>query len=241
MIEAKSNLPLGVFPDTRFEEQSCVLEPGTTILLYTDGLTEAKNVARQEFGRSGIKATLEQFLSGKDPSLDSMVTSLSVAAHAFAGEAPQSDDLTLLAVRFDPENLIRDSIVLKNQVSEVTLLSSFVKGFFSKLDIDNRLASGIRLALEEAVVNVIDYAYPYGDEGTVSIQADSNGKEVRFTITDSGVPFDPTAMLEPDTKLDAQNRPIGGLGILLSRRLMDSIYYSRKNGKNVLSLTKTIL
>jgi len=241
MLEAKSNLPLGVFPDTSFVEQSCVLEPGTTILLYTDGLTEAKNVARQEFGRSGIKATLEHFLSGSDQTLGSLVTSLSDAAHAFAGEAPQSDDLTLLAVRFDPENQIRDSILLKNQKSEVTRLSSFVKEFFAKLNIDHRLASGIRLALEEAVVNVIDYAYPYEEEGTVSIQADSNGKEVRFTITDSGVPFDPTAMLEPDTTLDAQNRPIGGLGILLSRRLMDSIYYSRKNGKNVLSLTKTIL
>lgn len=241
MLEAKPNLPLGVFSDTHFEEQSCFLEPGTTILLYTDGLTEAKNVARQEFGRSGIKDTLEHFLCGSDQTLGSLVTSLSDAAHAFAGEAPQSDDLTLLAVRFDPENLIRDSIVLKNKESEVALLSSFVKGFFSKLEIDNRLASGIRLALEEAVVNVIDYAYPYEEEGTVSIQADSNGKEVRFTITDFGVPFDPTAMLEPDTTLDAQNRPIGGLGILLSRRLMDSIYYSRKNGKNVLSLTKTIL
>ena len=111
-----------------------------------------------------------------------------------------------------------------------------------RLEVRGAPAIGVAAAIGLCVTAVNTAKdYPDDEEGTVSIQADTNGKEVRFTITDSGVPFDPTAMLEPDTKLDAQNRPIGGLGILLSRRLMDSIYYSRKNGKNVLSLTKTIL
>jgi sigma-B regulation protein RsbU (phosphoserine phosphatase) len=240
-LPAKSNLPLGVFPNTHFEEQVCKLEPGATLLLYTDGLTEAKNIARQEYGRKGIQAFLESFVSGENQSLDYLVSSLSESAHQFAGEAPQSDDLTILAVRFNPENVIRDSLVLKNDESEVTKLSAFVKEFFQRLQLDKKSASGMRLALEEAVVNVIDYAYPDGVEGTVSVLADTNGVEVRFTLVDTGVPFDPTAMLEPDTTLDAQNRPIGGLGILLSRRLMDSISYTRRNGQNVLSLTKNIL
>jgi len=169
-----------------------------------------------------------------------LVSSLSESAHKFAGEAPQSDDLTILAVRFSPENIVREHLVLYNEESEVSKLSEFIKNFLSHLDLEKKLAAGLRLALEEAVVNVIDYAYPGGEKGTVSIQADTNGKEVRFTLVDSGIPFDPTAMLEPDTTLDAQNRPIGGLGILLSRRLMDSISYTRRNGQNVLSLTKTI-
>ncbi|MBO6096748.1 MAG: ATP-binding protein, partial [Bacteroidales bacterium] len=135
----------------------------------------------------------------------------------------------------------RDQITLVNKSSEVARLSQFVKYFFGKLELDKKLAAGMRLGLEEAVVNVINYAYPPDEEGEVQISADSDGREVRFTIVDSGFPFDPTAVLEPDTTLDAQNRPIGGLGILLSRRLMDSISYSRQDGKNVLSLTKSIL
>ena len=241
MLQAKANLPLGAFPDTRFEQQSCTLEHGTTLLLYTDGLTEARNVDRKLFGREGIDGVLKKFISGIDFSLEDLVLSLCTAAHKFAGEAPQSDDLTVLAVRFAPENLIRDQITLVNKSSEVTRLSQFVKDFFGKLEIDKKLAAGMRLGLEEAVVNVINYAYPPDEEGEVQILADSDGREVRFTIVDSGFPFDPTAVLEPDTTLDAQNRPIGGLGILLSRRLMDSISYSRQNGKNVLSLTKSIL
>ena len=241
MLKAKSNLPLGVFPDTRFEDQVCTVSPGTTLLLYTDGLTEAKDMQRKEFGRAGIQACLRLFLSCPDQSLERLVVSLAESAHRFAGEAPQSDDLTILAVRFDPQNVFREKLVLKNDPSEVTLLGTFVKDFLARLNLEKKQAASIRLALEEAVVNVIDYAYPDGEEGTVTIQADSNLKEVRFTLTDSGIPFDPTAMLEPDTTLDAQNRPIGGLGIFLSRKLMDSVSYIRKDGKNVLSLTKTIL
>jgi len=90
-------------------------------------------------------------------------------------------------------------------------------------------------------VNVIDYAYPYGEKGSITIKADSNHREVRFTIIDSGIPFDPTSVLEADTTLDAQNRPIGGLGILLSRKLTDSVSYVRRNGQNVLTLTKSIV
>ena len=241
MLQGKANLPLGVFPNTHFEQQSCVLEPGTTLLLYTDGLTEAKNVARNQFGREGIDKILKCYMSGKDSSLETLVKSLCEAAHKFAGEAPQSDDLTILAVRFAPENLTREQITLLNRSTEVTRLSHFVKDFFAKLDVEKKLAAGMRLALEEAVVNVINYAYPPDEEGEIQIWADSDGKEVRFTIIDRGYPFDPTSVLEPDTTLDAQNRPIGGLGILLSRRLMDSISYSRQDGKNVLSLTKSIL
>lgn len=241
LLSGKSNLPLAVFPDTKFEEQSCTLAPGTLLLLYTDGLTEAKNVNRDAFGRSRIQAFLERFASNEDQSLCNLVSSLSEETHYFAGSAPQSDDLTMLAIRFDPENNRRESLSLVNKESEVTRLGAFTKDFLAPLGLDNKLAAGMRLALEEAVVNVINYAYPVGDVSEILINADTNGHEVRFTITDSGYPFDPTTVLEPDTTLDAQSRPIGGLGILLSRKLMDSVSYTRIDGKNVLSLTKFIL
>ena len=241
MLPSKANLPLAVFPNTQYEEQTFTFSPGTLLLLYTDGLTEAKNMERKAFGRPRIQAVLEKLLTSEDQSLCKLVSTLSDEAHAFAGAAPQSDDLTMLALRFDTSGNSRDQITLVNQESEVTRLGSFIKTFLGPLEMDQRVSAGLRLAVEEAVVNVINYAYPAGEEGEVLIEADTNGHEVRFTITDSGYPFDPTTVLEPDTTLDAQNRPIGGLGILLSRKLMDSISYNRKDGKNVLSLTKNIL
>ena len=162
------------------------------------------------------------------------------AARGFMGQAPQSDDLTVLVVQFAPGELLHDQISLVNIIDEVDRLNSFVKAFFGQLQLDGKTAAGLRLALEETVVNVINYAYPAHEQGTVTILADSDRKELRFTVIDSGKPFDPTTVLEADTTLDAQERPIGGLGILLTRKLMDSISYTRRNGQNVLSLTKVI-
>lgn len=239
-LPAKANLPLGVFPETEFEQQDYVLSPGTMLFLYTDGLTEAKNSSREAFGRPRVQQTLTSCLANGQMSPEKVVQSVCDAVHRFAGNAPQSDDLTTLLIRYLPGELIKDQITLTNNNVEVEKLGAFVKGFCEKLELDRKSASHLRLALEEAVVNVISYAYPKGETGNVIIYADSNRKEVRFTIVDSGAPFDPTAAISADTTLDAQKRPIGGLGILLTRKLTDSVSYCRKGDYNVLTLTKSI-
>jgi sigma-B regulation protein RsbU (phosphoserine phosphatase) len=102
------------------------------------------------------------------------------------------------------------------------------------------VAIQMNLAMEEAVVNVMSYAYPVDTVGNVTITAESDGEQLQFTIIDSGTPFDPTAKEEVDTTLSAEERPIGGLGIHLVRQLMDSINYERIDGKNVLTLRKKL-
>lgn len=241
MVPTKSNFPLGVFPDTEFEGQELVLSPGSMLLLYTDGLTEAKSFSHEAFGRPRVQEVLKAAVAGSHTTPETLIQALNTAVHGFVGEAPQSDDLTMLAVCFAPGELVREQIVLENNVEQVDQLGQFVKAFCARLELDRKSASGLRLALEETVVNVINYAYPKGEKGSVTVYADSNRKEVRFTIVDAGVPFDPTAVLSADTTLDVQNRPIGGLGILLTRKLMDSVSYCRKGDKNVLTLTKIIL
>jgi anti-sigma regulatory factor (Ser/Thr protein kinase) len=75
----------------------------------------------------------------------------------------------------------------------------------------------------------------------VNIDASSNDVRLKFVITDEGTPFDPTTRKEVDTTLPVEERPIGGLGILLVRKLMDSINYERIDGKNVLTLRKNLI
>ena len=94
--------------------------------------------------------------------------------------------------------------------------------------------------MEEAVVNVIDYAYPEGTEGEITISIMTDGKTLHCQIKDAGRPFDPTAEERADTTLSAEERQIGGLGILLVRELMDTINYERVEGQNVLTLTKRL-
>lgn len=240
VLPAKANLPLGVFPDTVFEEQSLQLTPGTSVFLYTDGLTEAKNAFRQAYGVSRVEEVLkESFKASLSP--EKTVLKLRESAYNFMADAPQSDDLTMLMIVYPKTDVLSRNLELLNNVDEVRKLSDFLKELCLDLGLEGKLGLSIRLAVEEMVVNVINYAYPSPKKGTVSIFADSDYKELRFTVVDKGIPFDPTAVVPASTNLSAEERPIGGLGILLTRQIMDSVSYCRKTEFNVLTLTKSII
>ena len=127
---------------------------------------------------------------------------------------------------------------LKNNLKHVPELNKFVESFTSSLEMDVSLKSKIKLAVEEAVVNVMTYAYPEGTKGYVDISAQSDNSGLKFIISDSGKPFDPTTKEEVDTTLPAEQREIGGLGIFLVRKMMDSVKYEYKDGHNILTLKK---
>jgi anti-sigma regulatory factor (Ser/Thr protein kinase) len=130
------------------------------------------------------------------------------------------------------------SITLTNDIQEVAQLAAFVEEACEKAGMDASTTMQMNLAMEEAVVNVMNYAYPTGEKGDIDIEVLIDDKGLTFVIADSGTPFDPTAEKEADTTLAAEDRPIGGLGIFLVRQLMDSISYERKEGKNRLTLGK---
>lgn len=135
---------------------------------------------------------------------------------------------------------LQRSLTLPNDINTIPQLNEFIDTVCEELEIDMALAMSLNLAMEEAVVNVMDYAYPAGTEGEVCIEAVAEEAQLHFIISDSGVPFDPTAKEEVDTTLSAEERPIGGLGIHLIRQLMDDICYEHKDGKNILRLSKNI-
>ena len=131
-------------------------------------------------------------------------------------------------------------ITLPNDVQEVPQLNVFVDEVCEQVDFDMSTTLKLNLAIEEAVVNVMNYAYPAGEKGDVDIEAMINDEYLVFVISDSGTPFDPTAKAEVDTTLSAEERGIGGLGIHLIRQIMDTINYERVDGKNVLTLRKKL-
>jgi sigma-B regulation protein RsbU (phosphoserine phosphatase) len=241
-VEADPHLPIGVFNDVKYGVEEMQVQPDSTIFLYTDGLTEAKRASRQMYGLQRTKEVLgkcaQQQLTPRQ-----ILETVSEEVHHFIGDAEQSDDLTMLAIRYTPrqyESMLTETLTIKNDVHEVTRFSNFMKSVTEKLGIEKSLARRLRLATEEAVVNVIDYAYPTGIEGDVEVKMMCDGRTLRFQIIDSGVAFDPTLKEKADTTLTAEDRQIGGLGILLVRELMDSVNYERTDGKNVLTLIKYI-
>ena len=127
-------------------------------------------------------------------------------------------------------------LTLVNDLRQVSLLTGFVDRVRETYNLAPTLAARINLALEEAVCNVIMYAYPEGTAGTMDLDAVREGNQLRFTLVDRGKAFDPTAVPEANLSASLEDRPIGGLGIHLVRSIMDSIRYERRDGKNVLTL-----
>ncbi len=131
-------------------------------------------------------------------------------------------------------------ITLPNDVQATTELGMFVDEVCENVGFDMSTTFKLNLAIEEAVVNVMSYAYPAGTKGDVDIDAEADDEQLKFVISDSGTPFDPTQKGEVDTTLSAEERGIGGLGIHLIRQIMDTINYERVDGKNVLTLCKKL-
>ena len=164
---------------------------------------------------------------------------------AFTVGAEQSDDLTMLTIQYLHKQdivIYHQQLVISNKVEEISKLASFVDEVCEKSGVDSTLSMNLNLALEEAVTNVILYAYPEGMEERIEIEAVCNPspKRLKFIISDWGKAFDPTAKDDVDITMSAEERPIGGLGIHLIRQIMDSVNYERLEGKNILTLRKKL-
>ncbi len=122
-------------------------------------------------------------------------------------------------------------------VDELSEVTEFVDSILEKNGCPIKVQMKIDLALEELFVNIAHYAYPDG-EGTAKILAGANSEYVEITFIDSGVPYDPLAKPDPDVTLSIEERQIGGLGIFLSKKLMDDISYKYEDNKNILTVRK---
>ena len=224
------NLALGIMDGVDFQEQEMQLGFDDALFLYTDGLTEAENAAHEQFGEERTEAALH----GRKSACEHLEIIKKKVAE-FVGDAPQSDDLTILFIHYVPSSI---RLTLRNTIDQVSLLPGFVEESVKASKLDPALTDSLNLAVEEAVVNVINYAYPEGTEGEIFIDSATSPSALTFTITDSGKPFDPTARGEVDINAGVEERPVGGLGIHLVRKIMDVVRYERRGGKNVLILTK---
>ncbi|MBO7592419.1 MAG: SpoIIE family protein phosphatase [Bacteroidaceae bacterium] len=237
-LPCDSNLPIGIMGGWKFTLQETTIDVNTTIFLYTDGLTEAEDMNHQLFGEERMINAIP-FSTGSQE----IIKRMTEAVNVFTGEAEQSDDLTMLTIRYTKrQHLIRfqKEITLNNDIEQIPQLTTYVDAVCEAMEFDAATSMQMNLAIEEAVVNVMNYAYPKGVQGDIRIIAEANDLRLKFTISDSGMPFDPTMRQAVDTTLSAEERPIGGLGIHLITQLMDSINYERKDNMNVLTLRKKL-
>ena len=122
-------------------------------------------------------------------------------------------------------------------INELASVTVFLEEELDKAEVNPKLMVTFAVALEELFVNVAHYAYP-GSKGTVKIGIDTSGDSIVVQLTDSGNPFNPLEMPDPDITQSAEERKIGGLGIYMVKKSMDSMTYEYKDNQNILTISK---
>lgn len=132
---------------------------------------------------------------------------------------------------------MNNELHLHNDINEIPSLGDWVEWVGETYELDPASVFQLNLALEEAVVNVMSYAYPNQEGRPVTLVVSKQDNQLVFKLTDNGVPFDPTKEEDPDLNVSLEERQVGGLGIFLVKQLMCSVEYRRENDTNILTMT----
>jgi sigma-B regulation protein RsbU (phosphoserine phosphatase) len=230
-LRGKSGPMLAVLGGAAYRSLSVTLAPGDTLFVYTDGVTEAMDPKGELFGEERLEETLRAVPDG-DPASVSRVVRAAVAA--FAAGAPAADDLTVLAVQqLEPPRRVSRSFPATRE--GLAASSDFLDEICA--DANPALASSLHIMLDEIASNVVNYSGADSFEVNASV---AGGTTARLVVSDNGKPYDPLAHSDPDTTLSAKDRPIGGLGILIVKKMADAVFYRRDGNRNVLTFVKSL-
>ena len=238
-LNVMPNLALGIWPGFEYKGEVCQMQRGSTLFMYTDGVTEAESVDKKLYGEQRLIELLQDKSSLSPCAITDNVLD-DIAKHTVG--ADQNDDITILCCHLSKPTDEGDcrNIELRNQIGEISRMATFLEEMGEELNLSPEVSFNIHLALEEAVTNVIMYAYPQDEEHTFTLSVRHIDNRLIFKIIDSGKEFDPTLHPEADVTLSLEDRPIGGLGIFLIRSIMQVVEYSRVEDKNILTMVKVL-
>ena len=239
-LKTRAGFVLAGMEGIRYRMGELNLSSGDRLFLYTDGVTEATNTNNQLYGEERLITFMNQ---NSDIEATALLPALKNNIDEFVGEAPQFDDITMLMFDYKPQKG-SERMTTKTFPAKTAALSDvlgFVDEKLQEFECPMKTQMAICVAIEEVFVNIAHYAYGEGEgDMTLGIGFDESERIVSFSMADSGTPFDPLKKPDPDITLSAEEREVGGLGIFITKKTMDSLSYSYENGKNILTMNKKI-
>ena len=231
-LKLNANMPLGIFDDTDFEIYETILNPGDIVYAYTDGVTEAVNDNNEMYGETRLYDCLNNI---DDTDINAVAKQVRTSIQDYAGSAMQSDDITMLLFKYNGHQ--NDTKIFKQNAS----LDNY-KPFYGWLheacnewNISEELVNKLDMCAEEIFANITFYAYPEKD-GTIEVKLQKSDDNIIFETKDDGIEYNPLEKPDPDITLPPEERPLGGLGIFMMKKMADEISYKRENNQNVLTL-----
>ena len=218
------------------KDEEIVLEKGETIMLYTDGITEARNESGEFFGE---KRLLELLNTKANNDLLKTHSELKNGIHAFVNKAPQSDDITYISLLFRESecDFVEKELLAKKE--NVAPMLEVVSNFAKKNSLPSDFSRNLLVVVDELLSNVAKYAYT--DElGSffLRLSYSKERKDFQLTIADRGNQFNPFEHTGGAVQGEAAEIKEGGLGILLVTKMMDECVYDYVKNKNIINLRK---
>ena len=233
-LAVETSSPLGLDPEAIYPRSLARMSPGETLVLFTDGVTEALAPDGAFYGKERLLAMIRQ--SQPEPAV--LISAIVADVAGFAGDAPPADDLTLLALRWHGPRPPSDfKLELRAELSEVGAYLDRLERWLVGHHVDAETRGDVRVALEELLVNTVSYGFPDGREKerlrtAVAIDAGV----LRAELEDNGIACDPFARPAPDLDAAHDDREPGGLGVYLVTQLATEYRYRRDGGCNRVEL-----
>lgn len=231
LLKGKHGLALGVLPRHRYTADEFFLEPGSDIYLYTDGITEQPNENRELFGEQRALDVLK----GGSAVLREVCERMQAAVDDYAGSVEQADDCTQLILKYRGGELKLNRTYVPT-MEDLTKATADLEAALA--DVPPKIKMQLQVAADEIFANIVRYSH--ASQWSLRVEEAEHPKSVRLTFIDNGSAFDPLDVRDPDTALSAEDRKVGGLGILIVKKTMSPVTYQRKDGRNVLMMAKTI-
>ena len=238
LLDFPTGAVLGLYEDSDYPEHRLRLRHGETLLMYTDGITEASDHERQMYG---IERTVES-LAQVPPTASTAgyIERLLGDVDRFVAQAAQADDITVLALTWHGATSPGAEMCIGNQLADVFGALDRCENLLEEAEVPATLRSDMRLVLEELMVNTVEYGYPDGRPGQIRILLQPQPDAVAIELIDDGVAFDPLQSAPPDLTGDLADREqVGGLGIHLARTMASEMRYTRDADGNHLLLRFT--
>ena len=228
-LDCNPSPPLGLFEDAEYESNPLCLNPGSRLVAFTDGMTDALNHQGADFGLEGLKTAMEAL----SPETPNPCQELVNRVDAFAHGTQQFDDMTVLAVERDRAEVTGElEIPADGEAPGKAVL--WLEKMLAKVQCPEDQCRRISTVLDEICSNVAENAYPNG-EGTMTLTALVSRGKALLSVADRGIPFNPLEFTAEDEDILSGD---GGLGIRIIRGMTDDIGYHRGNGENCLSFIK---
>ena len=235
-LRERSGMMLGAMPSLRYKAHKIKLSPGDLIYLYTDGITEQSDAKGSLFGEErlafSIKAMLDAGTKPIDEGSSPLLAALFDAVIAHGNGTAQADDCTQLILRFNGERNLKAFEPTQGGISQA---SEWLDAVLESLGAE-KLGAALHVILDEICSNIVKHSGASGFE--VGVERTEDGEGIRLTFIDDGVAYDPLTHADPDTTLSASERPIGGLGILMVKKMSRAISYRRAGDRNILTVDK---